>query len=315
MTGPVDKNHDPDTEAEVRASSKHLTRWVAQTLRGQIVSGELSPGDKLPSQNALEGRFNVSTVTVRNAVEELEDEGLIAKRQGAHTQVHNREPSHRLVIDPLRPALAGNTATKHIGNTTGEHAGNEATEPGRKPAAEPHDERAPGHGGGPAQLRGVADTPVSFTPIDRRRSRLRRESAARQVSATKYVASLLGLREGDAVVERTFTLLYDDEPVLTSTSYLPSALAVDMSVPTVDVGQLALEGHRVTSAALRLRTRMPDPGEFERLAMVKGTPVQVLTHCVDVENNHRGEPGRVRAAVEVVSRGDRVYAEIELDVR
>src|SRR5262249_8261610 len=104
MTAPEDASQDSAGDPEVRASSKHLTRWVAQTLRGPIVSGELAPGDKLPSQNALEGRFNVSTVTVRNAVEELEDEGLIAKRQGAHTQVHDREPTHRLVINLLRPA-------------------------------------------------------------------------------------------------------------------------------------------------------------------------------------------------------------------
>jgi DNA-binding GntR family transcriptional regulator len=301
MTGPVDEGRDPGGDTEVRASSKHLTRWVAQTLRGQIVSGELSPGDKLPSQNALEGRFNVSTVTVRNAVEELEDEGLIAKRQGAHTQVHNREPTHRLVIDLLGSALAGNPAAEHTGNSN---------------AAEPHEGRASNLAGEPApRLRAVAGPPVSFAPIDRRYSRLRRESAARQVPAAKYVASLLGLHEGDAVVERTSTLFYDEEPMLTSTSYLPSTLAMDMRVPNVEVGQLALEGYPVTSAALRLRTRMPDPREFERLAMVKGTPVQVLTHCVDVENDHGGGPARVRAAVEVVSRGDRVYVEIEFDVR
>jgi DNA-binding GntR family transcriptional regulator len=64
MMEPDSTGQDPGGDPEARTSSKHLTRWVAQTLRGQIMSGELSPGDKLPSQNALEGRFNVSTVTV-----------------------------------------------------------------------------------------------------------------------------------------------------------------------------------------------------------------------------------------------------------
>lgn len=280
MTEPDDPSQDSVGDPEARASSKHLTRWVAQTLRGQIMSGELSPGDKLPSQNALEGRFNVSTVTVRNAVEELEDEGLIAKRQGAHTQVHNREPTHRLVINLLRPAHDG------------------------QPAAE---------------LPGGAETPVSFAAREHRRGRLRRESAVRQVPAARHIASLLGLRDGDPVVARTFTLFYDDEPVLMSTSYLPPTLATltapdsDTAMPNVQVGQLALDGHSMTSVALRLRTRMPDPAEFDKLAMVKGTPVQVLTHSVVVQQGQREEP--VRAAVEVVSRGDRVYVEIELDGR
>jgi DNA-binding GntR family transcriptional regulator len=336
MTEPNGPGQDPVGDPDARGGSKHLTRWVAQTLRGQIMSGELSPGDKLPSQNALEGRFNVSTVTVRNAVEELEDEGLIAKRQGAHTQVHNREPTHRLMINLLPPALAGKPAARPPGTAAappgaatgspGAATGSSGAATGSSGAATglPGATELPGEATGSpgaatrlpetaTRLSGVAEPPVSFAPRERRHGRLRRESQARQVPAARHVASLLGLRDGDAVVERTLTLFYDDEPVLTSTSYLPPALAGGTAVPTVEVGQLALEGHQVTSVALRLRTRMPDPTEFENLAMVKGTPVQVLTHGVVVENGDHEEP--VRAAVEVVSRGDRVYVEIKLGGR
>src|SRR5262249_44285613 len=94
-----------------------------------------------------------------------------------------------------------------------------------------------------AQLPAGAAAPVSFAPRQPRRGRLRGESAARQVPAARHIASLLGLRDGDAVVARTFTLFYDDEPVLTSTSYLPPALAApdsDTAMPNVEVGQLAL---------------------------------------------------------------------------
>jgi UTRA domain len=242
--------------------------------------------------------------------------------------VHNREPTHRLVINLLRPTLAGAPVTElpqSSGEVSGTAAGlprtpaelpktnaepfGAARELPRTNAEHPRTNAEPVRTG--VEIARAAEASVSFAPLERRRGRLRRESAARQVPATRHVASLLDLHDGDAVVERTFTLYYDDEPVLTSTSYLPSALAASMTVPNVEVGQLALEDHPVTSVALWLRTRMPDPAEFERLAMVKGTPVQVLTHSVVVEDGHREVP----AAVVVISRGDRVYVEIKLDGR
>lgn len=207
----------------------------------------------------------MSTVTVRNAVEELEDEGLIAKRQGAHTLVHDREPTHRLVVDLLEPERLG-------------------------------------------------ERPVSFAASQPPRGELRQVGVAGRVPASTQVASLLGVVEGEEIEQRRLTLVNGDEPVLTSTSYLPGALADGSPVPDVDVGQLALGGHPVTSVGLVLRARMPDPQEFDDLSMVKGTPVQVLTHHVLVGNGGRpgGDPA-VLAAVQVVSRADRVFIQIKLD--
>lgn len=275
-----------------KANSRHLTRWVAQTLRSQIISGQLSPGDKLPSQKVLEGRFKVSTVTVRNAVEELEDEGLIAKRQGAHTQVHDREPVHRLVVP--RPERG---AVERVNELVTERV-----------------------------VERVAERPVSFVGFDR--GRMRREATAHRLPATRYVASLLDVPEGEEVVQRSVTVFDGDEPVLVSTSYLLPVLAIGSTVPEVEIGQLALVGRPVTSVDLGLRTRMPDPQEFEALGMVKGTPVLVLTHRVLVggpaedgngqrpdgranafAGNGREDSTAVRAAVEVVARGDRVFVQ------
>lgn len=271
-------------------NSGHLTRRVAQTLRNQIVSGELSPGDKLPSQKVLEGRFKVSTVTVRNAVEELEDEGLIAKRQGAHSQVHDREPVHRLIVPGS----------------------------GHRPES--------GDGVADRTAERVAERPMSFVGFDR--GRMRRESAAHRVPATRHVASLLEITAGEEVVQRSVTVFDGDEPVLVSTSYLPPALVIGSAVPKVEIGQLALVGRPVTSIDLGLRGRMPDPEEFAMLGMVKGTPVLVLTHRVLVgepaedgngqrpdgranafAGNGREDATAVRAAVEVVARGDRVFVQ------
>lgn len=55
---------------------------IAESLRSRINSGELSPGDTLPSEAALGQEFNVSRTTVRRALAELETERLIKALPG-----------------------------------------------------------------------------------------------------------------------------------------------------------------------------------------------------------------------------------------
>lgn len=51
-------------------------------IRRDIRMGTLKPGDKLPSEAQLQKTYNMSRVTVRNAMEELSIEGYIIKVQG-----------------------------------------------------------------------------------------------------------------------------------------------------------------------------------------------------------------------------------------
>jgi GntR family transcriptional regulator len=60
---------------------------LARYLRGLIVGGTLGHRDALPSERELAERFNVSRVTVRKALRELSDEGLLEQVQGAGTFV------------------------------------------------------------------------------------------------------------------------------------------------------------------------------------------------------------------------------------
>ncbi|MBV9804766.1 MAG: GntR family transcriptional regulator [Solirubrobacterales bacterium] len=62
----------------------HLSRHaaIAQALREQIRSGELTPGSPLPSESQLTDRFAVSRGTVRQALAALRAEGLIAGGRG-----------------------------------------------------------------------------------------------------------------------------------------------------------------------------------------------------------------------------------------
>jgi DNA-binding GntR family transcriptional regulator len=56
-------------------------------LREKIVSGELEPGDKLPTELELIEQYGVSRITVRQALQALADEGLIERKQGRGTVV------------------------------------------------------------------------------------------------------------------------------------------------------------------------------------------------------------------------------------
>lgn len=60
---------------------------VRSELRRAIVGGEFPPGSKLPNEEALCNRFNVSRITLREAVRGLIEDGYVIRRQGAGTFV------------------------------------------------------------------------------------------------------------------------------------------------------------------------------------------------------------------------------------
>ena len=57
-------------------------RAVAAELRAQIESGELGPGDPLPSEAMLGHRYGISRGTARHALAELEGAGLVEAIHG-----------------------------------------------------------------------------------------------------------------------------------------------------------------------------------------------------------------------------------------
>ena len=69
------------------ASTEPLYRQVVQTLKHEIVSGLYPVGSQLPTEGMLRERFDVSRHTIREALRELRDAGLVASRQGFGTTV------------------------------------------------------------------------------------------------------------------------------------------------------------------------------------------------------------------------------------
>lgn len=62
---------------------EQIVSWV----NGEIESGSFERGDKLPSENELMERFGVSRQTVRRAMEELTEKGIVEGRRGSGTYV------------------------------------------------------------------------------------------------------------------------------------------------------------------------------------------------------------------------------------
>lgn len=51
-------------------------------LRGQVLSGELTPGDLIPAESELVTAYGVSRITVRAALDQLVHDGLIDRQRG-----------------------------------------------------------------------------------------------------------------------------------------------------------------------------------------------------------------------------------------
>ena len=70
---------------------------IAEKLKHEIETGEYQPNDQLPKEFDLARSYNVSRITVRNAMKELESQGLIYRIQGAGTYVKERNLMHATV--------------------------------------------------------------------------------------------------------------------------------------------------------------------------------------------------------------------------
>jgi len=60
---------------------------IQYALRKRIEAGELQPGDAVPSERELARNNEVSLMTARHALAELEHDGLVDRRRGAGTFV------------------------------------------------------------------------------------------------------------------------------------------------------------------------------------------------------------------------------------
>ena len=74
-----------------RNSSIPLYEQIKHIIRFQILSGEYTYGSRLPTEEEYCQQFDVSAITVKRALNELANAGLVSRRQGSGTIV-TRKP-------------------------------------------------------------------------------------------------------------------------------------------------------------------------------------------------------------------------------
>src|SRR6185369_13902832 len=70
---------------------------IAQSLRERMASGALAPGARLDNQRRLAQEYGVTLMTLRQALEVLERDGLIARRHGLGTFVATRSVDYDIL--------------------------------------------------------------------------------------------------------------------------------------------------------------------------------------------------------------------------
>src|SRR6478609_3879996 len=90
-----------------RSSPVPLYFQVAQQIEHAINEGELAPGDRLDNEISLAEQFGLSRPTMRRAIQELVDKGLLVRKRGVGTQVVHGQVSRPVELTSLYDDLAG----------------------------------------------------------------------------------------------------------------------------------------------------------------------------------------------------------------
>ncbi|MCW5747986.1 MAG: GntR family transcriptional regulator [Alphaproteobacteria bacterium] len=89
-----------------RRSGVPLYHTICVVLRDGIESGRWKPGAALPTEDELARDYRVSRVTVRRALGELADAGLIERRQGSGTFVRSRPEGETFAITTIGNSIS-----------------------------------------------------------------------------------------------------------------------------------------------------------------------------------------------------------------
>ena len=96
------------TNRLIPTNAEPLYRQLMARIRDDVSSGVYPAESQIPSEQEMCARYGVSRVTVRRAISELTDEGILRKQQGKGTFVMERgnelmkERARERIMDKLR---------------------------------------------------------------------------------------------------------------------------------------------------------------------------------------------------------------------
>src|SRR5262245_5423501 len=82
---------------------RQLSHDVRERLHAMIATGELRPGDALPSERELMNLYKVGRPAIREAMQALERMGLVAIRHGERARV--AEPSLGPIVEQIGDSI------------------------------------------------------------------------------------------------------------------------------------------------------------------------------------------------------------------
>jgi DNA-binding GntR family transcriptional regulator len=94
-----------------RSSPVPLYFQVAQQIEHAINEGELGPGDRLDNEISLAEKFGLSRPTMRRAIQELVDKGLLVRKRGVGTQVVHGQVTRPVELTSLFDDLTSHHQT------------------------------------------------------------------------------------------------------------------------------------------------------------------------------------------------------------
>ncbi|WP_377639484.1 GntR family transcriptional regulator [Oryzobacter terrae] len=99
-----------------RTSPVPLWHQLSEQLTAAVHDGLLQPGDPFENELAIAARLNLSRPTVRRAMQEMVDQGLLVRRRGIGTTVANRKVHRRAALSSLHDDLlrAGQAPTTTV---------------------------------------------------------------------------------------------------------------------------------------------------------------------------------------------------------
>ena len=93
------------------SSGKHIYEQIVTQIKNMIMTGDLKPGDSLPSMRLLAKELRISVITTKRAYEDLERDGFISTMVGRGSFVAEsnveimKEEQLRIVEEKLREAV------------------------------------------------------------------------------------------------------------------------------------------------------------------------------------------------------------------